>query len=49
MFRQKPFAYISNSLDDTVSVINTATNTVVDTVDVGNEPEGYKIYSFGDI
>ena len=31
-----PFAYITNTGDDTVSVIDTASNTVVATVGVGN-------------
>src|SRR5688572_15404528 len=33
-----PFAYIPNSGNDTVSVIDTATNTVVATVAVGDRP-----------
>src|SRR5262249_32770612 len=39
----KPFAYVTNSLSNTVSVIDTATNTVVATVRVGSVgrlPEG---------
>jgi YVTN family beta-propeller protein len=36
----QPFAYISNSGSNTVSVINTATNTVVATVSVGTNPFG---------
>lgn len=46
-----PFAYITNKDDDTVSVIDIATNTVVATVDVGNgpqaavvSPDGEKVY-----
>lgn len=35
-----PFAYIPNSGDDTVSVIDIATNTVVDTIVVGPNPIG---------
>ena len=35
-----PFAYITNSGDDTVSVIDTATNMVVDTIEVGLHPIG---------
>jgi YVTN family beta-propeller protein len=31
----QPFAYVANSGDNTVSVINTATNTVVATIPVG--------------
>ena len=33
--------YVTNQLDDTVSVINTDTNSVVDTpITVGNSPTG---------
>jgi YVTN family beta-propeller protein len=46
-----PFAYITNKDDDTVSVIDIATNTVVATIDVGNgpqaavvSPDGEKVY-----
>ncbi|MFT4941369.1 MAG: YVTN family beta-propeller protein [Paraglaciecola sp.] len=35
-----PFAYIPNTGDDTVSVIDIATNTVVDTIVVGANPIG---------
>jgi YVTN family beta-propeller protein len=38
-----PFAYVANSLDDTVSVINTATNTVVGLIPVGSNPVGIAI------
>ena len=34
----EPFAYITNSMDDTVSVINVATNNVIATVPVGPRP-----------
>src|SRR5262249_6044593 len=34
----KPFAYVTNFTSNTVSVIDTATNTVVATVPVGNSP-----------
>ena len=34
----QPFAYITNVIDDTVSVIDTATNTVIDTIIVGDRP-----------
>ena len=34
-----PFAYVTNSYDSTVSVIDTATNAVVATVPVGLNPE----------
>jgi YVTN family beta-propeller protein len=33
-----PFAYVANGGDNTVSVIDTATNTVVATIPVGNVP-----------
>jgi YVTN family beta-propeller protein len=39
------FAYIAYSGDDTVSVIETATNRVVATVPVGNVPIGVFIAS----
>ena len=35
-----PFAYVANSSSNTVSVIETATNTVVATVPVGDHPTG---------
>jgi YVTN family beta-propeller protein len=45
------FAYVTNSADGTVSVINTATNTVAATIPVGNAPQelaatpdGYLVY-----
>jgi YVTN family beta-propeller protein len=38
-----PFAYITNSGDRTVSVIDTAINTVAATVNAGNYPEGVAI------
>src|SRR5580658_2561073 len=34
-----PFLYVTNASDNTVSVIDTATNTVVATIPVGNFPE----------
>jgi YVTN family beta-propeller protein len=48
----QPFAYITNSSDDTVSIIDTSTNKVVDTVEVGGEfplavevtPDGQFVY-----
>src|SRR5262249_1410984 len=47
----KPFAYVTNSTSDTVSVIDTATNTVVATVPVGRllrgvarAPDGTRAY-----
>jgi len=33
------FAYVGNTCDSTISVINTATNTVVATVAVGSQPQ----------
>src|SRR5439155_22307558 len=38
-----PFAYITNLSSDSVSVIDTATNTVVATVAVGNAPTGVAV------
>ena len=38
-----PFAYISNGLSDTVSVIDTATNRVVTTIPVGPAPFGVAV------
>ena len=35
-----PFLYVTNAGDNTVSVIDTATNTVVATIPVGNFPGG---------
>jgi YVTN family beta-propeller protein len=42
-----PFAYVPNCLDDTVSVIDTATNTVVDTVPVGRNPMAAAVHPDG--
>ena len=39
----KPFAYVTNIASNTVSVIDTATNTVVATVPVGRLPQGVAI------
>jgi len=39
----RPFAYITNYNDKTVSVIDTTTNTVIATVNVGNEPIGVAV------
>jgi len=39
----KPFAYVTNFFSNTVSVIDTATNTVVATVPVGSFPSGVAI------
>jgi YVTN family beta-propeller protein len=38
-----PFAYITNSIDNTVSVIDTATNIVAATVNVGPNPHGVAV------
>ena len=42
-----PFAYITNSLDNNVSVIDTALNTVVTTVTVGTDPNGVAVNPTG--
>lgn len=42
-----PFAYITNQLDDTVSVMDTATNTVTATVAVGDFPDGVSVNAAG--
>lgn len=39
----EPFAYIANRDDDTVSVIDTATDTVVSTIAVGDYPQGLAV------
>lgn len=38
-----PFAYVTNTNDDTVSVIDTATATVVDVIAVGSLPHGIAV------
>lgn len=38
-----PFVYVSNTDDDTVSVIDAETNTVVATVPVGDEPRNLAV------
>ena len=38
-----PFAYVANDADSTVSVIDTATNTVVATIAVGSRPSGVAV------
>ena len=43
----QPFAYVPNELDDTVSVINTVTNSVVATVPVGSGPVGIAVNPAG--
>jgi len=45
--RGAPFAYITNYGDDTVSVIDTETDTVTDTVAVGSGPTGVAVNSGG--
>src|SRR5512137_2588424 len=42
-----PFAYITNGLSDTVSVIDTARNVVVATVSVGSGPTGVAVNTSG--
>lgn len=42
-----PFAYISNQLDDNLSVIDTATNTVTATVTVGDFPDAVAVNPAG--
>ena len=42
-----PFAYVPNHGDGTVSVLDTATNAVVATVDVGDQPFGAAVLPFG--
>ena len=42
-----PYAYITNQYDNTVSVINTVTNTVTATIPVGNTPIGIAINPAG--
>jgi YVTN family beta-propeller protein len=39
----QPFAYITNNIDGTVSVIDTATNMVMTTLTVGSAPEGVAV------
>lgn len=41
------FAYVTNSADDTVSVIDTSTNLVVATVPVGHSPFGVAVHPGG--
>src|SRR5688500_1544666 len=42
-----PFAYIANSLDGTVSVIDTASNSVITTFPVGENPLGVAVNAAG--
>jgi len=39
-FSDKPFAYIANREDDTVSVIDTTTDQVIAVIPVGKGPRG---------
>jgi YVTN family beta-propeller protein len=41
--RHQPLAYVTNQVDNTVSVIETAGNTVVATIPVGDNPNGVAI------
>lgn len=41
------FAYVTNQNDDTVSVIDTSSNTVIATIPVGNGPFGIAITPIG--
>ena len=43
----EPFAYVTNRNANTVSVIDTATNTVADTVSVGTQPRGIAVHPDG--
>lgn len=45
--RHQPLAYVTNEADNTVSVIDTASNTVVATIPVRQEPNGVAITSDG--
>ena len=42
-----PYAYITNSDSDSVSVIDTATDAVVSTIDIGNCPTGIAVNAAG--
>ncbi|WP_371068346.1 YncE family protein, partial [Salmonella enterica] len=42
-----PFAYVPNALNGNVSVIDTATNTVVATIPVGSNPQGAAVHPSG--
>ncbi|MCP3939671.1 MAG: YncE family protein, partial [Actinomycetia bacterium] len=44
----QPYAYIPNSGDNTVSVIDTAADIVVDTIPVGSCPQGVAVHPSGD-
>src|SRR5918911_1813036 len=40
---QEPLAYVSNERDGTITVIDTGTDTVVDTIKVGARPRGIRL------
>ena len=42
-----PFAYITNQGDNTVSVIDTANNRVIRSIDVGDKPAGIAVSDDG--
>jgi YVTN family beta-propeller protein len=42
-----PFVYVADSDDNKVLVVDAATNTIVDTIPVGNEPIGTAVSSNG--
>ena len=43
----QPYAYITNQGDNSVSVINTETNNVIKTIDVGYRPAGVVVSNNG--
>ena len=43
----QPFAYIANTNDDTITVIDTNTNQVVDTINVGDRPDSIAVSKDG--
>ena len=45
--RPRPFERVANEVDNNVSVINTATNMVVATVPMGDDPRGLAVTSDG--
>jgi YVTN family beta-propeller protein len=45
--RHQPLAYVPNGADNTVSVIDTTSNTIVATIPVGQDPSGVAITSDG--
>ncbi|MCK5711042.1 MAG: beta-propeller fold lactonase family protein [Deltaproteobacteria bacterium] len=42
-FGQRPLAYVSNRVSDDISIIDTSTNLVTDTINVGSKPRGIAI------